>query len=202
VRHVSSGPQRLPDWNRNAGGIEAFYFKDPDGHPLEILEFPPDKGDARWRRPGSRLFLGIDHTAIVVQDTERSLRFYRDGLGLSVAGESENYGVEQERLNSVFGARLRITALRAESGPGIEFLDYLAPDGGRPAPADTRPNDVIAWQTRLVSRDIGSTMRRLAAGTFAFVSPGAVVLQDRKMDLRKGALLRDPDGHAVMLMEK
>jgi hypothetical protein len=61
---------------------------------------------------------------------------------------------------------------------------------------------VIAWQTRLVSRDIGSTMRRLAAGTFAFVSPGAVVLQDRKMDLRKGALLRDPDGHAVMLMEK
>jgi catechol 2,3-dioxygenase-like lactoylglutathione lyase family enzyme len=202
VRHVSSGPQRLPDWNRNAGGIEAFYFKDPDGHPLEILEFPPDKGDARWRRPGSRLFLGIDHTAIVVQDTERSLRFYRDGLGLSVAGESENYGVEQERLNSVFGARLRITALRAESGPGIEFLDYLAPDGGRPAPADTRPNDVVAWQTRLVSRDIGSTMRRLAAGTFAFVSPGAVVLQDGKMDLRKGALLRDPDGHAVMLMEK
>jgi hypothetical protein len=45
-------------------------------------------------------------------------------------------------------------------------------------------------------------MRRLAAGTFAFVSPGAVVLQDGKMDLRKGALLRDPDGHAVMLMEK
>ena len=44
VDHVSPEPQRLPDWNPNAGGIRAFYFRDPDGHPLEILQFPPDKG--------------------------------------------------------------------------------------------------------------------------------------------------------------
>ncbi|MCI0389529.1 MAG: VOC family protein, partial [Acidobacteria bacterium] len=31
VEHASTGPQRLPDWNKNAGGIKAFYFKDPDG---------------------------------------------------------------------------------------------------------------------------------------------------------------------------
>ncbi|HSB13892.1 MAG TPA: VOC family protein, partial [Bryobacteraceae bacterium] len=66
VQHSSPGPQRLPDWNRNAGGIEAFYFRDPDGHPLEILAFPPDKGDPKWRRSADKLFLGIDHTAIVV----------------------------------------------------------------------------------------------------------------------------------------
>jgi catechol 2,3-dioxygenase-like lactoylglutathione lyase family enzyme len=47
VQHASTGPQTLPDWNPNAGGIKAFYFKDPDGHNLEILEFPPDKGAAR-----------------------------------------------------------------------------------------------------------------------------------------------------------
>jgi catechol 2,3-dioxygenase-like lactoylglutathione lyase family enzyme len=46
VEHASSGPQRLPDWNKKAGGIKAFYFKD-DGHHLEVLQFPPDKGDAR-----------------------------------------------------------------------------------------------------------------------------------------------------------
>src|SRR6266704_3084098 len=28
VEHASSGPQRLPDWNKNAAGISAFYFKD------------------------------------------------------------------------------------------------------------------------------------------------------------------------------
>src|SRR5215467_6083875 len=48
VKHASSGPQRLPDWNKNAGGIQAFYFRDPDGHALEILSFPPDKGAAKW----------------------------------------------------------------------------------------------------------------------------------------------------------
>src|ERR1041384_8765905 len=61
VQHASSGPQRLPDWNKNAAGIQAFYFRDPDGHNLEILSFPPDKGATKWHRAGDELFLGIDH---------------------------------------------------------------------------------------------------------------------------------------------
>src|SRR5262245_15182541 len=154
VQHASPAPQRLPDWNADAAGIRAFYFKDPDGHFLEILWFPPDKGDARWHRPTSQLFLGIDHTAIVVADTERSLSCYRDTLGLRVVGGSENYGPEQERLNNVFGARLRITTLRAAAGPGIEFLEYLTPRDGRAAPPDARANDLTHWQTALVAADV------------------------------------------------
>ncbi|HSB35858.1 MAG TPA: VOC family protein, partial [Thermoanaerobaculia bacterium] len=136
VVHASTGPQKLPAWNPNAGGIEAFYFRDPDGHALEVISFPEGKGDPRWRRvrPGSLLFLGIDHTAIVVSDTDESRSFYEGVLGLRVAGESENWGDEQEHLNNVFGARLRITGLRCASGPGIEFLEYLTPRDGRPAP--------------------------------------------------------------------
>jgi catechol 2,3-dioxygenase-like lactoylglutathione lyase family enzyme len=201
VRHVSAGPQRLPDWNPNAGGIEAFYFKDPDGHVLEILEFPSGKGAAKWQRK-DRLFLGIDHTAIVVDDTARSLRFYKDGLGLDIAGESENYGIEQERLNGVFGARLKITALRASSGPGIEFLDYLAPSDGRPAPSDLQSNDLLAWQTRVVSERVEGTLARLLGGTFAFVSPGLVKVPDSLGGFSTGVLVRDPDGHRVMLVQK
>src|SRR4029079_2523033 len=141
VEHASTGPQRLPDWNANAGGISAFYFRDPDRHFLEIISFPPHTGLARWEEPAAGLFLGIDHTAIVVDDTNASLRLYRDTLGMQIAGESENYDVGQEHLNNVFGARLRITALRAESGPGIELLEYLAPRDGQPAPNDLRAND-------------------------------------------------------------
>jgi len=92
VEHASSGPQTLPAWNKNAGGISAFYFKDPDGHPLEILHFPPDKGATKWHRSGNQLFLGIDHTAIVVSDTDASVRFYHDLLVMQISGESENYG--------------------------------------------------------------------------------------------------------------
>src|SRR6185503_15643465 len=131
-------------------GIEAFYFCDPEDHVLEIIWFPPGKGDPKWQQPTTNLFLGIDHTAIVVSDTEKSLAFYHDLLGMRVAGGAENHGVEQEHLNQVFGARLRITALRAERGTGIEFLEYIAPPGGRPLPDDAKANDLVFWHTRLV----------------------------------------------------
>lgn len=202
VEHASSGPQRLPDWNPNAGGIRAFYFKDPDGHALEILQFPAGKGDPKWQRAAGKLFLGIDHTAIVVADTDASLKFYRDTLGLKVVGESENYGTEQEHLNNVFGAHLRITALRAPAGPGIEFLEYLAPRDGRPPPVDTRANDLWHWQIRLAIHDGDSAARDLRAGKAAFVSPGVIAMPDGKLGFGKGVLVRDPDGHAVQLVEK
>jgi catechol 2,3-dioxygenase-like lactoylglutathione lyase family enzyme len=202
VEHASSGPQRLPDWNRNAGGIRAFYFRDPDGHPLEILWFPEGKGAATWHGQSDRLFLGIDHTAIVVADTDASLRFYRDTLGMHVAGETENYGPEQERLNNVFGARLRITAVRAEEGPGIEFLEYLAPRDGRPYPGDEKTNDLIHWQTRLRGASAGEADLKLRESRAAYISAGAVELQDESLGYRKSLIVRDPDGHAVQWVER
>ncbi|MGH9929943.1 MAG: VOC family protein [Pyrinomonadaceae bacterium] len=202
VEHASTGPQRLPDWNKNAGGIKAFYFRDPDRHYLEILQFPQGKGDQKWHRT-DRLFLGIDHTAIVVGNTEASLKFYLDTLGLSIAGTSENYGTEQEHLNNVFGARLRITSLRAVGGgPGIEFLEYLAPRDGRLAPVDERATDLFHWQTTLVVQDVNKIAEGLVANDFRFVSPGAVQVNDSRLGFSKGLLVRDPDGHVIALVEK
>ncbi len=205
VEHASTGPQRLPDWNKNAGGIKAFYFKDPDGHALEILQFPEGKGDPKWhafaKQDVNRLFLGIDHTAIVVGDTDASLKFYRDALGMRVAGESENYGIEQERLNNVFGARLRITAVRAAGGPGIEFLEYLAPRDGRLTPADKKANDLVHWQTKLATSDIESAAARLREGRFAFISSGITQFAEPVMGFKRSLLVRDPDAHAMQLIE-
>ncbi len=202
VEHASSGPQRLPDWNPAAGGIEAFYFRDPDGHFLELIEFPPGKGDPRWQRAKGQLLLGIDHTAIVVADTDASLAFYRDVLGLRVAGTSENWGSEQEHLNNVFGARLRITGLRAEHGPGIELLEYLTPRDGRPRPPDTHANDLLHWQTDLVaSGALASLANRLFGERAAFVSPGDTELPDSSLGFRHAMLVADPDGHALRIRD-
>ena len=202
VEHASSGPQRLPDWNKNAGGIWAFYFKDPDGHPVEVLQFPPDKGPEKWHRPSDKLFLGIDHTAIVVADTDASVKFYRDLLGMRVAGESENYGTEQEHLNNVFGARLRITALRGAGGPGIELLEYLAPRDGRPFPLDEHANDLVHRQTMLVTHDADSTARQLGSARIQFVSSGVIANQNGQLGFSKAFVVRDPDGHAVEIEQK
>ena len=197
VEHASSGPQRLPDWNKNAAGISAFYFKDPDGHPVEVLQFPPDKGLEKWHRPTNKLFLGIDHTAIVVWDTDASIKFYRDLLGMHVAGESENYGTEQEHLNNVFGAHLRITALRGAIGPGIELLEYLAPRDGRAFPSDEQASDVVHRQTVLLTRGADAAARQLQSSRVNFVSSGVVANQTGQLGFSKALLVRDPDGHAI-----
>jgi catechol 2,3-dioxygenase-like lactoylglutathione lyase family enzyme len=198
VEHASSGPQKLPDWNPNAGGIEAFYFRDPDGNYLEILHFPRGKGAAKWQ-DRDRLFLGIDHTAIVVADTDASVAFYRDVLGLAVAGASENYGVEQEHLNNVFGAHLRITALRAAKGPGIELLEYLAPRTGRPMPPDTLASDSWYWQINLQTPDSRSAAAAALAAKAPYVSSGATTTPGRELGFASGVIVRDPDGHASLL---
>lgn len=201
VRHASTGPQTLPSYITAAAGIRAFYFMDLDGHVLEILSFPSDKGDPKWHEleRSGRLFLGIDHTAIVVSDTDASLRFYRDSLGLTVAGESYNYGPEQEHLNNVFGARLHISGLHTKvSGINIEFLEYLAPSGGRPFPPDTKSSDLWHWQTTFKADRIDQFFRLYKP---EYISSGSVLFDRPILGFRKAMLVRDPDGHAVRLAE-
>ena len=45
--------------------------------------------------------MGIDHSAIGISDTQTSLRFYRDLLGLQVTGGSVNHGPEQDGLDGL-----------------------------------------------------------------------------------------------------
>jgi catechol 2,3-dioxygenase-like lactoylglutathione lyase family enzyme len=149
------------------------------------------------------VFLGIDHTAIVVSDTDRSLAYYRDRLGMKVAGTSENYGTEQEHLNQVFGARLRITALRGGHGPGIEFLEYMTPPGGRALPATAKASDLIFWRTRLSVDhfdDVVSASRKDGLQLVSRqVTPAA---PSKSHTTRLPVILRDPDGHGLEFVEE
>ena len=156
IRRVSPAPQLLPKWNPAAGGISAVYFRDPEGHPLEMLHFPRGKGAPQWHA-AAPLVLGIDHTAIAVADMAASIRFY-EALGLTVRGHSLNYGVEQERLSGVTGARVQITGLRFVPAPGIEFLHYVSP----PATKGTTPspNDLAATRTEIVQRNASALCKR------------------------------------------
>ncbi len=202
VRYHSTGPQRIPDWNKNAAGIKAFYFRDPDGHFLELIYFPPGKGDPRWQTSEDELFLGIDHTAIGVSKTARSLSFYHGLLGLKIGGSGVNYGIEQARLNNVENARVRITTLKAPKGPGIEFLGYEKPGPGRSYPRDSQANDLWHWQTIIQVKNIDVFWRRLSSAPRAWmVSKQVVHLNKTKRGYRKGFLARGPDGHGLLFVE-
>lgn len=200
VKQISPRPVTIPVSNQAAAGIKAVKFRDPDGHNLELLWFPEGKGHPRWSQPGSNLFLGIDHTAMTVRSTENSIKFYRDLLGLTVAGGTLNMGAEQEHLDSLSGARARVTGMAPKTGPpGVEFLEYEWPAAGRPFPPDSHPTDLWHWQTTVVVPDVeaAATMLRAMA---PFVSSSVVTLPDKVLGFAKGLLVRDPDGHAIQIV--
>ncbi|WP_276500353.1 VOC family protein [Terrimonas pollutisoli] len=204
VEHVSTAPQTLPKSIPAAEGIKAFYFHDPDKHNLELIFFPKGKGLGKWHpdsyRNNGKLFLGIDHTAIGVSNTENSHAFYRDMLGIERKGDSWNKGEEQEHLNNVEGASLHITGYRAAQGPGIEFLQYLVPGPGKPYPADSRTDDAWHWQTELIVKDAEVLYNKFKTGHAKFVSK-ELVQQDVNGIHNKSFIVRDPDGHALLIKE-
>jgi len=201
VEYVSTAPQTLPKSIPGAEGIKAFYFHDPDNHNLELIYFPKGKGQPKWQQPTDKIFLGIDHTAIGVSNTETSHTFYADILGIERKGDSWNKGIEQEHLNNVEGASLHITGYRAAAGPGIEFLQYIVPGPGKKYPEDTRADDLWFWQTTLYTHDAAALFNKLKVSGYSFLSKELVpVLRNGVMN--RSFIVKDPDGHAMLIMEE
>lgn len=201
VPHVSVSPQTLPKSIPAAEGIKAFYFQDPDGHNLEVIYFPPGKGDSKWQGKRKDVFLGIDHTAIGIRSTATSARFYQSILGMRFAGESLNFGAEQSKLNHVQNAVVHITGNTTGSSPGVEFLDYVEPDDGRAFPEDTRVDDLISWEIIYTTTDVAGLRKKLK-------DSGARLISDDVIDMgshfpyRRGFYVRDPDGHLVGIFQQ
>ncbi|MEO7991796.1 MAG: VOC family protein [Chryseolinea sp.] len=202
VQHVSTGPQTLPKSIPAAEGIKAFYFRDPAGHNFELIYFPPGKGNPKWQKSSNKIFLGIDHTAIGISQTERSKKFYDDLLGVKYQGESFNSGNEQEHLNNVQGASLHISGNKAKEGMGVEFLEYLSPTNGRPYPTDERADDLVHWETILTTPDVWEVYRYLKQRKIDFITPGIVTITNPSYGYKSGFYFRDPDGHVVGVFEK
>ena len=134
------GPVTLP---ASSGSVTAVKFRDPDGHPLELLQFPPGAA-VPWQGTG---VLGIDHSAISVADADRSRAFY-EGWGLNVGHATVNQGREQDELDGFGTVTVDVMPMRPpEPGPPhLELLGYRSPAPKRPGP--TAINDVAA--TRVV----------------------------------------------------
>jgi catechol 2,3-dioxygenase-like lactoylglutathione lyase family enzyme len=203
VEHVSTAPQTLPATIAPAAGVKAFYFHDPDNHNLELIYFPDGKGQPKWHDINNRkLFLGIDHTAIGISNTDSSLQFYQTLLGVERKGESFNFGTEQEHLNNVEGASLHITGLRSPSGPGIEFLQYLKPGVGKVYPTDTKADDIWYWQTTLIVDDATLLYNKLKLLQYSFVSKDIVHLKHSNGKSFSAFIVKDSDGHAMLIKEE
>ena len=197
IEAISTSPQTIPPGNKAAAYIQSFKFKDPDRHPLELICFPPGKGQKKWHQNSDQLFLGIDHTAIAIASTEQSLKFYRDLLGMEVDGGSFNWRETQARMDGLPNAMVKITALRpSQGGLGIELLDYIQPADGRPMPPDLQSNDIAYVQVELVVSDMDQAVNQLQSSRQGIL-PDAVQLSDRSS--AQAHLIKDPTGHALLL---
>lgn len=202
IEPISVAPQTIPPDNKASAGVRAFKFKDPDRHNLELIWFPADKGQDKWHQNTKQLFLGIDHSAIAVANTQQSLQFYRDLLGMQVDGGSLNSGETQAQLDGLPAAKVQISALRpAQGGLGIEMLDYITPSNGRPMPSDWKSCDIAHMQVELVVNDIELTVDKLRQNKIQFVSSGIVQFADASLPYDRGCLVKDPNGHAILLCQ-
>ncbi|MEH1823068.1 MAG: VOC family protein [Nostoc sp.] len=208
IEPISVAPQTILPGNETSGGVRAFKFKDPDGHDLELIWFPPDKGQNKWHQKNHRLFLGIDHSAMsttgyayAISNTEQSLHFYRDLLGMQIDSRSLNWRATQSRLDNLPGAEVKITALRpVQDGVGIELLDYIVPGKGRPMPSDWKSCDIAHIQIELVVNNLEQLVDKLRRNGVQFVSSRIVQFSDHSFPYRQGCLVKDPDGHAILLI--
>jgi catechol 2,3-dioxygenase-like lactoylglutathione lyase family enzyme len=173
------GPQTLPP---QSGGVIAFKFRDPQGHPLELISSPQPAVAAKAAR--------ITHSAISVESTARSISFY-ERLGLVRTGGSLNVGEEQDRLDGIGAARVAVTALSAPLPvPHLELLCYQ--DRLMRAPVASEPNDVAAdWLVFTTSSE--AELRRLLRQINVDGEP------TRFADGALRRLVRDPDGHWLCL---
>jgi catechol 2,3-dioxygenase-like lactoylglutathione lyase family enzyme len=183
------GPQLLPV---SSGGVTALKFRDPEGHPLELIAFPRDDTPTKWQSSSAAECLGIDHSAISVAVTERSVKFY-ERLGLRRTSGSLNIGPEQDKLDDIAGALVKVTAMAPPiTTPHVELLCYRGEVDCQSALPAT--NDIAA--TRLVMKvESEAALEGLCAQ-----NPGTILSDPVRFEhggLR--AMLRDPDGHLLCL---
>ena len=185
-RRISrNGPEQLPP---ESGGVTAFKGYDPDGHPIELLSFPTDKGSPATRG-------GIDHSAISVGNSAASVAFYQDLLGLDCTGCQINRGAEQDRLDGLADVQVEVIALhpRDPPAPHVELLAYLEPPPKSPD-APSAPGDIAADHLLFLATELEPIVSRLDAG--GHPTRARVEVEGRLT----GVATSDPDGHRSIIL--
>jgi catechol 2,3-dioxygenase-like lactoylglutathione lyase family enzyme len=137
-------PVTLPP---SSGGLTAIKFRDPEGHPLELLEFPAGSNPS-WQGGG---MMGIDHSAISIADLAASRRFY-EKHGLAEGKRTLNQGPAQVELDGLDGVEVDVLPMSPrDEPPHVELLGYRQPAG--------RPHQLLAANDVAATRIVWSANR-------------------------------------------
>jgi catechol 2,3-dioxygenase-like lactoylglutathione lyase family enzyme len=138
--------------------------------------------------------LGIDHAGLTCADLEASLRFYRDLLGIPVRARGEN----EVQAAGFAGAKYAYADLELPDGRVLELLEPFEPGHEPRTPGTQRPGSA---HTGLRVDDIHAMLARLAEAGVEPLDPPATLQEPGAWHGCTIAYVRDPDGHAVELVQ-
>jgi catechol 2,3-dioxygenase-like lactoylglutathione lyase family enzyme len=181
------------------GGQKArmIVVRDPDGHFIQLVqqEQPP-----ATKAPADANVVGI-RVRLTVADVERSLRLYRDALGLkSVRTPDFSGDAAVLRAFGVEDGQYRVALLEVPtSGLVFELMDFK---GIERATAHASIADPGSTRMQLQVRDIDAAVAALKRAGGVFVSTGGAPLEipGRGGNLKVG-IVRDPDDLFIVLFQ-
>jgi catechol 2,3-dioxygenase-like lactoylglutathione lyase family enzyme len=147
--------------------------------------------------PGFKV-LATNHTSFTVSDLNRSLAFFRDGLGFEVTSVAPRDPALIQAITGVDGATLNIAYVR---GPGhsLELIQYDGPaDKGQVV---ARPCDTGFAH---IAYDVDDIDAAIATAADYDVRPvGKVMVIDKGPNAGgRVCYLRDPDGVTIEFIER
>ena len=142
---------------------------------------------------------GFFHGGVTVGDLDRSLTFYRDGLGLEIEFQRI---LDAPYLRTVLGVEfdhIRVAYLRIPGGGFVELLEYA---GVERLPAASRPCDPGGGHLCLYVDDVDALHARLVRLGYRARSANVVEITSGPNEGARSCYMLDPDGYAVELFQK
>lgn len=138
----------------------------------------------------------VRHIGMVVSDMERSLRFYRDLLGLKVMRVMNEAGAYIDNMLSLEGVQVTTVKLSADSGSAlIELLEFNSHP--REAPTKREIFSLGPSHVAFTVDDLSVVYRRLSQAGVCFNAPP----QLSPDGYAKVTFCQDPDGTLIELVE-
>jgi lactoylglutathione lyase len=142
---------------------------------------------------------GFFHGGITVSDMDRSLRFYRDGLGLEVDFDRVLDGPYLPVVLDLRFDCIRAVYLHIPGGGYVELLEYR---GIERLPARSRPCDFGAGHLCLYVDDVEAMHARLVDMGYSARSANVVDITQGPNAGARSCYMTDPDGYALELFQK
>lgn len=137
----------------------------------------------------------VRHAGIVVSDLAKSLRFYRDLLGLRIAKQKEESGEYIDAICGLKNARINTVKLAAGDGSLIELLYFYSHLNAGRGKSDIF--DIGISHVAFMVEDVDKEYDRLSKAGVLFNSPPKVSPDG----YAKVAFCKDPDGVFVELTQ-